>query len=143
VPSVAVAYIVNGKLVWTEAAGEQSPGVPANDKTLYNITSLTKPIVAETIPRMATQEKLQLDEPIYPYWVDPDVKDNPCNKLHTPRVCLSHQTGFANWRRMTNQVLTFNFGAVIFTNGENGPKVIGEIVRVPYPDRVYVETVSH
>jgi CubicO group peptidase (beta-lactamase class C family) len=109
VPSVAVAYIANGKLAWTEVAGEQSPGAPANDKTLYNIASLTKPIVAETILRMASQEKIQLDEPIYPYWVDPDVKDNPWNKLLTPRLCLSHQTGFANWRRMTNQVLTFNF----------------------------------
>ena len=109
VPSVAVAYIANGKLAWTAVAGEQSPGVPANDKTLYNIASLTKPIVAETILRMASQGKLQLDEPIYPYWVDPDVKDNPWNKLLTPRLCLSHQTGFANWRRMTKEVLTFNF----------------------------------
>jgi len=109
VPSVSVAYIANGKLVWTAVAGEQSPGVPANDKTLYNIASLTKPIVAETILRMASQGKLQLDEPIYPYWVDPDVKENPWNKLLTPRLCLSHQTGFANWRRMTNNVLTFNF----------------------------------
>jgi hypothetical protein len=36
-----------------------------------------------------------------------------------------------------------HFGAVIFTNGENGPKVIGEIVRVLYPDPVYVETAPH
>jgi hypothetical protein len=35
------------------------------------------------------------------------------------------------------------FGAVIFTNGENGPKVIGEIVRVLYPDPVYVEIAPH
>jgi len=109
VSSVAVAYIASGKLAWTAAAGEQSPGVPVNDKTLYNIASLTKPIVAETILRMASEGKLQLDEPIYPYWVDPDVKDNPWNKLLTPRLSLSHQTGFANWRRMTKDVLTFDF----------------------------------
>src|SRR5271154_7172568 len=109
VPSVAVAYIANGKLVWTAVAGEQSPGVPATDKTLYNIASLTKPIVAETILRLASQNKLQLDESIYPYWVDPDLKNNPWNKLLTPRLCLSHQTGFANWRRMTNGILTFKF----------------------------------
>ena len=109
VPSASVAYIADGKLAWTAVAGEQSPGVPATDQTLYNIASLTKPITAETILRMASQNKLQLDEPIYPYWVDPDVKDNPWNKLLTPRLCLSHQTGFANWRRMTNKVLTFKF----------------------------------
>ena len=85
------------------------PRCSATDKTLYNIASLTKPIVAETILRLASQNKLQLDESIYPYWVDPDIKDNPWNKLLTPRLCLSHQTGFANWRRMTNNVLTFKF----------------------------------
>lgn len=109
VPSVSVAYIADGKLAWTAVDGEQSPGVPATDHTLYNIASLTKPIVAETILRMASENKLQLDEPIYPYWIDPDIQDNPWNKLLTPRLCLSHQTGFANWRRMTNNILTFKF----------------------------------
>jgi CubicO group peptidase (beta-lactamase class C family) len=109
VPSASVAYIANGRIAWTVVAGEQSPGVPATDKTLYNIASLTKPIVAETILRLASQNKLQLDESIYPYWVDPDIKNNPWNKLLTPRLCLSHQTGFANWRRMTNGMLTFKF----------------------------------
>jgi CubicO group peptidase (beta-lactamase class C family) len=109
VPSASIAYIADGKLAWTVVAGEQSPGVPATDRTLYNIASLTKPIVAETILRMASANKLQLDEPIYPYWIDPDVKDNPWNKLLTPRLCLSHQAGFANWRRMSNGVLTFKF----------------------------------
>jgi CubicO group peptidase (beta-lactamase class C family) len=109
VPSAAVAYIADGKLAWTVVSGEQSPGIPATDQTLFNIASLTKPLVAETILRMASQGKLHLDEPIYPYWVDPDIKDNTWNKLLTPRLCLSHQTGFANWRRMTNQVLTFDF----------------------------------
>ena len=109
VPSASVAYISNGTLAWTVVTGQQSPGVAATDKTLYNIASLTKPIVAETILRLASQSKLQLDEPIYPYWVDPDIKNNPWNKLLTPRLCLSHQTGFANWRRMTNGTLTFKF----------------------------------
>ena len=40
-----------------------------------------------------------------PIWVDPDIKDDPYSKLLTPRLCLSHQTGFANWRRMTGGVL--------------------------------------
>jgi hypothetical protein len=35
------------------------------------------------------------------------------------------------------------FGAIIFTNGENGSKVIGEIVRALSPDPVYAATVSH
>jgi CubicO group peptidase (beta-lactamase class C family) len=105
VPSVAVAYIQDRKVAWTEVYGEQSPGVAATEKTLYNVASLTKPITAETILRLASARKLSLDESMSQIWVDPDIRDDPYSKLVTPRLCLSHQTGFANWRRMTGGVL--------------------------------------
>jgi CubicO group peptidase (beta-lactamase class C family) len=105
VPSVAVAYIEDGRVAWTAVYGEQSPGVAATENTLYNIASLTKPVTAETILRLASAGKLSLDESTSPFWLDPDIKDDPWSKLLTPRLCLSHQTGFANWRRMTGGVL--------------------------------------
>ena len=105
VPSVAVAYIKDRKVAWTAVYGEQSPGVQATGKTLYNMASLTKPVTAETVLREASAGKLSLDESMSPFWVDPDIKDDPWSKLLTPRLCLSHQTGFANWRRMTGGVL--------------------------------------
>jgi len=105
VPSVAVAYIEDRTVAWTAVYGEQSPGVAATGKTLYNLASLTKPITAETVLRLASAGKLSLDESMSPFWLDPDIKDDPWSKLLTPRLCLSHQTGFANWRRMTGGVL--------------------------------------
>ena len=103
---MAVAYIKDGKVAEQRRAhGEQSPGVPANGKTLYNLASLTKPITAETVLRLASAGKLSLDESMSPFWLDPEIKDDPWNQLLTPRLCLSHQTGFANWRRMTGGVL--------------------------------------
>jgi len=109
VPSVAVAYIEDGKVAWTKIYGQQSPGVPATSKTLYNVASLTKPISAEVILRLASAGKLSLDEQISNAWVDPDVKDNPWSKLLTPRLCLSHQTGFPNWRDQANGGLKFQW----------------------------------
>jgi CubicO group peptidase (beta-lactamase class C family) len=105
VPSVAVAYVEDRTVAWTAVYGEQSPGVAATGKTLYNVASLTKPVTAETVLRLASAGKLSLDEPMWPFWLDPDIKDDPWAKLLTPRLCLSHQTGFANWRRMTGGVL--------------------------------------
>jgi CubicO group peptidase (beta-lactamase class C family) len=105
VPSVAVAYIENRRVAWTAVYGEQSPGVPATAKTLYNMASLTKPVTAETVLRLASAGKLSLNESMSPFWLDPDIKDDPRSKLLTPRLCLSHQTGFPNWRRMTGGVL--------------------------------------
>lgn len=105
VPSVAVAYIEDRMAAWTAVYGEQSPGVAATGKTLYNMASLTKPVTAETILRLASAGKISLDESMSPFWLDPDIKDDPRSKLLTPRLCLSHQTGFANWRRMTGGLL--------------------------------------
>jgi CubicO group peptidase (beta-lactamase class C family) len=42
-------------------------------------------------------------------WVDPDVAGDERQKLLTPRILLSHRAGFANWRRETKGVLTFQF----------------------------------
>jgi CubicO group peptidase (beta-lactamase class C family) len=107
VASVSFAEIVNGKLTIAEAFGEQSPGVPATTSTLYNIASMTKPISAEVILRLASQGKLSLDEPMYLYWTDPDIANDERRKLLTPRLVLSHQTGFPNWRRETGGRLAF------------------------------------
>ena len=106
VPSAAVAYIVDGEIAWTVVYGEQSPGVPASADTLYNIASLTKPITAETILRLAAAGEIALDESMANHWVDPDVAGDPRHRLLTPEFALSHRTGFAsNWRYETDGVL--------------------------------------
>ena len=107
IASVSFAEIVNGKLTITEAFGEQSAGVPATPSTLYNIASMTKPISAEVILRLVSQGKLSLDDPMYLYWTDPDIASDERRKLLTPRLALSHQTGFPNWRRETGGKLSF------------------------------------
>ena len=107
VASVSFAQIAGGKTVLAEAYGEQSPGVATSTTTLYNIASMSKPISAEVLLRLASKGFLSLDEPMYKYWIDPDLADDPRAKLLTPRLALDHQTGFANWRRETNGKLSF------------------------------------
>ena len=109
VPSVSIADVEGGRVVLTAAYGEQSRGVPASPATLYNLASLTKPITAETVLRLAGEGALSLDEPMAPVWTDPDIAKDERRALLTPRLSLSHQTGFPNWRRQTGGVLTFKF----------------------------------
>jgi CubicO group peptidase (beta-lactamase class C family) len=108
-PSVAVAFIENGRMQWSAVYGEQAPGVPADDRTLYNIASMTKPVTAEVVLRLASRGELSLDEPMSAYWIDPDISDNPWHELLTPEIALRHRTGFPNWRYQTNNILTFKF----------------------------------
>lgn len=107
VVSVSFAQIAGGKTTLAEAYGEQSPGVATSTTTLYNIASMSKPISAEVLLRLASKGRLSLDEPMYKYWTDPDLADDRRAKLLTPRLALDHQTGFANWRRETNGKLAF------------------------------------
>lgn len=109
VPSLAVAYIRDGQLAWTRVYGQQADGVPASDSTLYNIASLTKPLFAELVVRLAAEGRLSLDERMSPVWTDPDVAADPRHQAFTPRLALSHQLGFTNWRRETEGVLRIGF----------------------------------
>ncbi len=110
VTGTGIAFIEHGRIAWTAFYGDQFYGGPkANPTTLYSVASLTKPITAEIVLRLAAAGKLSLDEPIWPYWTDPDVGDNPWNKLLTPRLCLSHQTEFTNWRYQTKNTLQFQW----------------------------------
>lgn len=98
VASVSIARIERRRLAFTAAYGEARPGVAATPSTLYNIASMTKPISAEIVLRLATRGRISLDEPMSRFWVDPDLRDDPRRHLLTPRLSLSHRTGFPNWR---------------------------------------------
>jgi CubicO group peptidase (beta-lactamase class C family) len=98
ISSVGVAVIEDGRVTLTKVYGEQSPGVPATNATLFNLASLTKPVTAEVILRLASSGKLSLDEPMARYWTDPDIADDPRRERLTARMALAHQTGFPNWR---------------------------------------------
>jgi CubicO group peptidase (beta-lactamase class C family) len=107
VPSLAVAYVRDGRVAWTRVYGEQSAGVPAGERTLYNVASLAKPVFAETVLRLAAAGRLSLDEPLAAHWTDPDVAADPRHRKLTPRLALSHRTGFPNWRYQDGGTLRF------------------------------------
>lgn len=98
IASISVAHIENRRLVFSLAQGEAAPGVAATPATLYNVASLAKPLSAETVLRLVAQRKVDLDEPMYKHWLDPDIAEDPRARLLTPRLSLSHRTGFPNWR---------------------------------------------
>ncbi len=101
VASVSLALIEDGRVVLERAYGEQSAGVPATPATLYGLASVTKPVAAETVLRLAAAGRFSLDEPMASAWVDPDLAGDPRARALTVRLALAHQTGFPNWRGHT------------------------------------------
>ncbi|WP_202840928.1 serine hydrolase domain-containing protein [Luteimonas saliphila] len=88
----------DGELVWSHYYGDQSPGKKADANTRFNVASITKLIAAETALRLVATGDLDLDAPLSPYWVDPDVATDPRHHDLTTRMVLTHSTGFPNWR---------------------------------------------
>lgn len=110
VPTLGLGVIENGELKQIKVFGEITKGVSAPYNTIFNVASLTKPVTALVALKLVSLGKWNLDEPIYNYWTDPDVANDPRNKKLTTRLILSHQTGFPNWRWMNdNKKLNFQF----------------------------------
>lgn len=109
VPAAGVGVIRDGKLVQVEVYGQLQQGVRAPYDTLFNVASLTKPVVTMLTLQLVAQGKWQLDEPLAKYWVDPDVAADPRHRQLTTRHVLSHTTGFRNWRfQEEGEKLTFH-----------------------------------
>lgn len=121
VSCLGLGIIDEGKLTDIRVYGELKSGSKAPYNTIFNVASLTKPIVSMTVLKLVTLGKWDLDEPLYKYWIDPEVKNDPNHKLLTTRHVLNHETGFLNWRFLhESKKLAFDFtpGAGFNYSGE-------------------------
>ncbi|MEM8484375.1 MAG: serine hydrolase domain-containing protein [Bacteroidota bacterium] len=96
-PSLAIGIIKNGVLTGTRYFGEQAPGVPLSAQSMFNTASVHKAITAETVIRLVEKGLINLDEPLSPHYVHPDIAADPRHEKLTPRIVLTHKTGFRNW----------------------------------------------
>lgn len=110
IPAIAIGAIENGKLSQVLVEGTIQGNLPAQANTIFDVASLTKTITTILTLQLINDGQWHLDEPLYNYWIDPDVKDDTLHKKITARHVLSHRTGFANWRWMhESKKLTFEF----------------------------------
>jgi CubicO group peptidase (beta-lactamase class C family) len=126
---VAVAVIDHGKVIYKHAYGiRNANGDPLTIDTDMYGASLTKTVFAYTVMQLVDQGKIKLDTPIADdldkplpsYGPDPvfpdkygpykDLADDPRWKKITPRMCLTHSTGFDNfWFIEPDQKLHIHF----------------------------------
>lgn len=110
VSALGLGIIENGQLTRVEVSGTLDGTTPAPYNTIFRVASLTKPVVALTALKLVNKGLMDLDEPLFHYWTDPDLKDDERHKLLTPRLVLTHQTGFPNWRYLNEtKKLAFDF----------------------------------
>ena len=146
--TAGVGLIRNGELVWTGYFGDQAPGVRASRTTQFDLGSITKPVAAETVLRLAGDGRISLDEPMGALWIDPDlVGDNRVYEL-TPRMILTHTSGFPNWRNhLDDGKLAFiNAPGEAFGYSGEGFEYLARFVEAklgrPFPELVEAEVLG-
>lgn len=102
IPGVSLALIKDGKVVYHKTYGVKNTftGEKVNDNTLFEAASVTKPVFAYTVQRLAERGLIDLDKPLYLYLPYKDIEHDERYKLITARHVLTHRTGFPNWRWM-------------------------------------------
>lgn len=102
IPGVSLALIKDGKFIYHKTYGVKNSFTkePVIDNTLFEAASVTKPVFAFAVERLAERGVINLDKPLYEYLPYPDIAYDDRYKLMTARHVLTHRTGFPNWRYM-------------------------------------------
>jgi CubicO group peptidase (beta-lactamase class C family) len=126
---MAIAVIDHGKVGYVQAYGiRNAKGDPLKADTIMYGASLTKTVFAYTVMQLVDQGKIALDTPIkddldkplpeygpdtvFPDKYGPykDLAGDPRWQRITPRMCLTHSTGFSNfWFIEPDQKLHIHF----------------------------------
>lgn len=103
IPALSAAVAVDGRVVWAEALGlaDVERRVPATERTLFGIGSVTKSLTMALAGRLVDQGRLDLDAPVERY-----LPDFPHAGRHiTTRLIAAHLSGlddgFASANRLT------------------------------------------
>jgi len=113
VPGLSIALVKDGQVAWQHAFGVKDAKTkePVTDTTVFEAASLSKPVFAYAVLKLADSGKFDLDKPLNQYLPgDYDVGPDPRLSQITARRVLSHTTGFPNWRDSTLKIF--------FTPGE-------------------------
>lgn len=109
VPGLSIALIGDGKIYWARGFGfkEIDTKAPVDEHTMFEAASLSKPVFAYAVLKMAERGALDLDTPLSKY-LPAYIENDERLALITARRVLSHTTGFPNWRP-DGKPLTINF----------------------------------
>lgn len=110
VTGLCLGLIRDNKVVYTKGYGYKNTELrQLNDTaTCFYAASLAKSLFAYLVMQLVGEGKIDLDKPLYTYLPKSlpmyenykDLAGDDRWKLITARHCLSHTTGFPNWRQM-------------------------------------------
>ncbi|MCH8963181.1 MAG: beta-lactamase family protein, partial [Bacteroidetes bacterium] len=99
VPGLSIAVIRNGELFWSGAFGVKSLETkePVDTQTIFEAASLSKPVFAYAVLRLAERGEIDLDTPLADHLPYERLEHEARYRQITARIVMSHSTGLPNW----------------------------------------------
>jgi CubicO group peptidase (beta-lactamase class C family) len=98
-PGLGIALIRDAQVVWARGFGvaDAETGTPVDERTIFEAASMSKPVFAYAVMKLAERGLLDLDAPLAKYLDERPLSDPRWNRV-TARHLLSHRSGLPNWR---------------------------------------------
>ncbi|MEL7251657.1 MAG: serine hydrolase domain-containing protein [Bacteroidota bacterium] len=142
IPGLSIAILNDSEMVYHQVFGVQQAGgtEPINQQSIFEGASLSKPIFAYFAMKMVDQGLLDLDKPLHDYLPHPAIVEasQEAYKRITPRMVLSHSTGFPNFSEGQPIELAFEPGTDFSYSGEAYQylaAIIGQLNGVGWKDK--------
>jgi CubicO group peptidase (beta-lactamase class C family) len=99
VPGLSIAVVRKDQVIWTGAFGtvNDSAKRPLDSATVFEAASLSKPVFAYLVLRLAGRGELDLDRPLVEMLEYRRLSQDERYRRITARRVLSHATGLPNW----------------------------------------------
>jgi CubicO group peptidase (beta-lactamase class C family) len=128
IPGLSIAVIKDSKIYMRKGFGVKNADTkePADENTVYEACSLSKPVFAYAVLKLVEKDILDLDKPLMSYVTDEYIEKNFLrNKIDDERIrnitvrnVLTHTPGFPNWRGRSKLNINFSPGEKFSYSGE-------------------------
>lgn len=120
VPGASVAVVQDGHVAWSRAFGVRHSlsKEPVDNETLFEAASVSKTVFAYAALKQCEKGVIGLDVPLTRYTPTRFVEGDARLDQITPRLVLSHSTGFAEWRSSDGPMIRRDPGSGFEYSGE-------------------------
>ena len=99
IPAVSLAIIKEGRIIYNKNYGVVNSVTqePVDENSIFEAASITKPVFAYTVCRLAQKNVIDLEAPLHKRFPFPELEKYTCYKEMTARHILTHVSGLPNW----------------------------------------------
>ncbi|MCB1188126.1 serine hydrolase [bacterium] len=120
IPGMSVVVLQHSRVSYVGNFGtmDRATNRPVERDTRFFAASLSKPLFAYAVLRLANRGLIDLDRPLCEYEENPRLKHDPRYREITARMVLSHTSGLPNWTSGAELELSFDPGSSWEYSGE-------------------------